>query len=221
MRLLRANAAATFTQVLRGLALLAVGFVAAVPASAQTLTNVVQIEEHWELQVAQPEEDLSAPQTTMVMSPISDLSGEHFLFVLNHVNAPGFESGGMQAQYWDGDNLVSEAIASETATLANAGETIRWVQRMTVDNGTLTFEVVNGESGTWGQFGGADLSFSVPTSLNKLNSYLPGVSIAESQVSYAENRVTSLVLTKLRWVKSNGQTFEYNAPIPVDVSLDE
>ena len=221
MRLLRANAAATTTRSLQGLALLAVSFVATVPASAQTLSNVVQIEEHWELQVAQPEEDLSAPQTTMVMSPIGDLSDAHFLFILNHVNAPGFESGGMQAQYWDGDNLVSEAVASETATLATSGETIRWVQRMTVNDGTLTFEVINGESGTWGQFGGAELSFSVPTSLNKLNGYSTGVSIGESQVSYAENRVTSLVLTKLRWTKANGQTFEYNAPIPVDVSLDE
>ena len=79
---------------------------------------------------------------------------------------------------------------------------------MTVDNGALTFEVINGESDTWGQFGGGDLTFSVPTSLNKLNGYQPAVSIGESQVSYAENRVTSLVLTKLRWVKAKGQTFE-------------
>ena len=149
------------------------------------------------------------------------MSGIHFLFILNHVNAPGFEAGGMQAQYWDGDNLVQEAIAGENGALESNGETIRWVQRMTIEDGTLTFEVINGESETWGSFGGGDLSFSVPTSLNKLNGYLPGVSIGESQVSYAENRVTSLVLTKLRWVKANGQAFEQNAPIPVDTSLDE
>jgi hypothetical protein len=221
MRLVPANAVKASVLVLPGFILCA-GWLIAVPSAlAQSFSNVVQIEEYWELQIAQPEEDLSAPQATMVMSPVADLSDVHFLFVLNHVNAPGFESGGMQAQYWDGDNLVSEAVASETGTLANTGETIRWVQRMTVDDGMLTFEVINGESGTWGQFGGADLSFSVPTSLNKLNGYTTGVSIGESQVSYAENRVTSLVLTKLRWTKANGQTFEYNAPIPVDVSLDE
>jgi hypothetical protein len=140
---------------------------------------------------------------------------------LNHVNAPGFEAGGLHAQYWDGDNLVQDAIANEFGALGNSGETIRWVQRMTIQDGTLTFEVLNGESSTWGTFGGAELSFSVPTSLSKLNNYLPGVSIGESQVSYAENRVTSLILTKLRWVKANGQEFEQNAPIPVDTSLDE
>ena len=92
---------------------------------------------------------------------------------------------------------------------------------MTLEDDVLTFEVINGESNTWGTFGGGDLTFSVPTSLNKLNGYKPALSIGESQVSYAENRVTSLVLTKLKWVKENGQTFEQNAPIPVDTSLDE
>jgi hypothetical protein len=137
------------------------------------------------------------------------------------VSAPGFESGGLQAQYWDGDYLVQDAIGSEVGTLGQTDEVITWVQRLKIVDGTLTFEVVNGQSDMWGQFGGEDLSFSVPTSLNKLNGYKPAVSIGESQVSYAENRVTSLVLKKLRWVKENGQVFEQNAPIPVDTSLDE
>jgi hypothetical protein len=220
MRLLRATAAKASAVIIPGLIVLAVA-IAAVTASAQTLSNVVLVEEHWELTIAQPEEDLSAPQTTMVMSPIGDLSDAHFLFILNHVNAPGFEAGGLQAQHWDGDNLVAESVANETGTLANTGETIRWVQRLSIEDGTLKFEVINGESGTWGQFGDGDLSFSIPTSLSKLNDYKPAISLGESQVSYAENRVTSLVLTKLKWVKSNGQTFEQNAPIPIDISLDE
>jgi hypothetical protein len=204
-----------------GLLLSAIGGVATTPASAQSFSNVVEIEEHWELKIAQPETDRSAPQVAMVMSPIADLSEVHFLFTLNHVSAPGFESGGLQAQYWDGDYLVQDAIGSEVGTLGQTDEVITWVQRLKIVDGTLTFEVVNGQSDTWGQFGGEDLSFSVPTSLNKLNGYKPAVSIGESQVSYAENRVTSLVLKKLRWVKENGQVFEQNAPIPVDTSLDE
>ena len=221
MRRLRADAAKASALVLPGLILFAVCVIAAPSASAQSFANVVQIEEYWELQIAHPESDISAPQTTMVMSPIAGLGDIHFLFVLNHVNAPGFEAGGMHAQYWDGDTLVQEAIAGENGALESSGETIRWVQRMTIEDGILTFEVIDGESDTWGTFGSGDLSFSVPTSLNKLNGYQPAVSIGESQVSYAENRVTSLVLTKLRWVKENGQSFEVNAPIPVDTSLDE
>jgi hypothetical protein len=47
------------------------------------------------------------------------------------------------------------------------------------------------------------------------------VSITESQVGYAENRVTSLVLKKLVWVLEDGTVHEQNAPIPVDTSLDD
>jgi len=42
--------------------------------------RVVSIEEHWELQLAQPDTDRSAPQTTMVMSPNGSVDGAHFLF---------------------------------------------------------------------------------------------------------------------------------------------
>jgi hypothetical protein len=201
--------------------LFAVGLLVATPAAADAFANVVEIEEYWELQVAGPETALSAPQITMVMSPTADLGDVHFLFVLNHVNAPGFEAGGLQAQLWDGDDLVQDAVAAEVGALSHTGEVVRWVQRLSLADGTLTFQVLDGESETWGEFGGDDLSFSIPTSLNRLNGYKPAVSIGESQVSYAENRVTSLVLTKLRWIKDNGQVYEQNAPIPVDTSLDE
>ena len=82
------------------------------------------------------------------------------------------------------------------------------------------FEWSDGESETWGTFGGDDLTLSSPTSLTSLNSYRPGVSLSESQVGYAENRVASLTLTKLVWVTEDGVVHEQNAPIPIDTSLD-
>lgn len=183
--------------------------------------NVVQVEEFWELRISQPDPDRSAPQTTMVMSPIDGLSGPHFLFTLNHVTAPGFEAGGLQVQHWDGGDQVQECVASEIGALAHSDEVITWTQRLTLNDGTLKFEVVDGESETWGSFGGSDLVLSTSTTLDRLNNYRPAVSLNESQVSYAENRVVSLVLTKLRWIKANGQVQEQNAPIPIDTSLDE
>jgi hypothetical protein len=54
-----------------------------------------------------------------------------------------------------------------------------------------------------------------------LNSYRPAVSLGESQVSYAENRVGSLVLTKLVWVTEDGTVHEQNAPIPIDTTVGE
>jgi len=181
---------------------------------------VVSVEEHWELRLSQPNAEVSAPQTTMVMSPKGDLDGVHFLFTLNHVTVPQYEAGGMQAQVWDGENFVEQATG-ESGTLAYDDEIVTWVQRVSLEDGALKFQVLQGESDTWDNFGGDPLTLSVATGLSNLNSYRPGVSIAESQVSYAENRVVSLILTKLVWIKENGDVHEMNAPIPVDTSLDQ
>jgi hypothetical protein len=183
---------------------------------------VVSVEEHWELQVGEPDTDRSAPQTTMVMSPTHDLGGTHFLFTLNHAPVPDYHLGGMQVQVWNGDDVAQEKAGSASGSLASAGETVSWTQRLTLHDGTLTFEVVDGQSATWPTFGAdGDLSVSVDTSLQNLNQYRPAVSLGESQVSYAENRVTSLVLTKLVWVTADGTVHEQNAPIPIDTTVGE
>jgi hypothetical protein len=156
----------------------------------------------------------------MVLSPAGDLGGVHFQFTLNHVTAPQYAPGGMQVQLWDGEQLVDESAAHEDGTFRFADEVIHWVQRVSLENETLTFEVLNGESETWGSFGGNDLSLSTPTTLTGLNEYRPGISLTESQVGYAENRVASLTLTKLVWVTEDGEVHELNAPIAVDTSLD-
>jgi hypothetical protein len=197
---------------------LAVFCFAAVPVWADS--DVVHVEEHWELRLSQPDPDRSAPQTTMVMSPLGDLAGVHFLFILNHVTVPGFEAGGMQVQHWDGTNLVQENVSTEIGALDHEEEVVRWKQRLTLVDGNLVFQVVDGESETWGDFGGSDLTVSVSTALTRLNAYRPSVSHNESQVSFAENRVVSLVLTKLVWIDDDGEVHVQNAPIPIDTSLE-
>src|SRR5262245_56629729 len=161
--------------------------------------RVVSVEEHWELHIGQPDSNSSAPQVTMVMSPTGDLASTYFLFTLNHSNVPDFTPGGMQVQFWDGTNLVEHHVANERNTLIHDEEVLTWVQRLSLEDGTLTFKIVDGSSETWGSFGGHDLTISTPSSLTGLNSYLPAVSLNESGVGYAENRVVSLVLKKLVW----------------------
>jgi hypothetical protein len=192
----------------------------AAPAFAES-NKVVLVEEHWELQVSEPDTERSAPQTTMVMSPTGNVDGAHFLFTLNHSTVPDYVPGGMQVQLWQGGELVEEQTASNSAALVHSNETIHWVQRISLQDGALTFQVRDGESETWGAFGGDELSLGVTTSLTALNSYRPSVSLSESQVGYAENRVISLTLTKLVWVTEDGEVHEMNAPIPIDTSLDE
>lgn len=203
-----------------GLAVLLAG--AGIVAGAPALANkVVSVEEHWELQLSQPDSERSAPQVTMVMSPKNDVGGKHFLFTLNHVTLPDYRPGGMQVQAWDGDSFSDEKVGNTSTALQNSNETVRWTQKLALGDGTLTFQVVNGESATWGAFGGDDLTITVPSSIGALNSYKPSVSLSESQVGYAENRVASLTLTKLVWVTEDGVVHEQNAPIPIDTSLDE
>src|SRR5262245_45830110 len=99
-------------------------------------SHVVAIEEHWELQLGQPDADTSAPQTTMVVSPDGNVDGMHFLFTLNHVSAPDYQPGGMQVQLWDGEHLVSSA-AAESGAFSHDSEVVRWVQRLSLEDHTL------------------------------------------------------------------------------------
>jgi hypothetical protein len=183
--------------------------------------RVVSVEEHWELRISEPDLDRSAPQTTMVMSPTPDLDGVHFLVTLNHATVPGYAAGGIQVQLWNGDDFVDSQTVQEGTTLDHAEEVVTWVQRMSLHDDNLKFQVRDGQSESWGAFGSGELSFNTSTSLTALNSYRPGVSLAESQVCYAENRVVSLTLMKLVWVTEDGVTHEQSAPIPIDTSLDE
>jgi len=210
------------TFIRMGLAVLlgGAGVVASAPARAES-SKVVSVEEHWELQLSHPDEANSAPQTTMVMSPTGDISETHFLFTLNHSTAPDYQPGGMQVQVWDGEALTSHKTGNVSAALQNSDEYVHWTQRISLHDGNLTFQVVDGQSETWPTFGGDDLSISVPSSLNTLHGYRPGVSLGESQVGFAENRVASLTLVKLVWVTEDGQVHEQNAPIPIDISLGD
>lgn len=189
------------------------------PAAAES-SKVISVEEHWALHISQPDNERSAPQITMLMSPVGNVDGTHFLFTINHSTVPQYAPGGLQVQQWEGDDLVQDRTVRDGEALNSSEEVVSWTQRLTVHDGRLIFQVLSGQSATWSTFGGDSLTLSRDTTLTALNSYRPAVSLTESQVGYAENRVVSLVLTKLVWVTEDGQVHEQNAPIPIDTSLD-
>ena len=192
---------------------------ATMSASAQS-PKIVQIDEHWEMVVGEPDTQLSSPQATMIMSPQGNLDGQYFLFTINHRSVPSYEPGGMQVQLWNG-NETADAESFSAGPLDQSSDVIEWVQRLKVENGTLSFEVVDGTSDSWGSFGGSgSLAFATPTSLEDLNGYRPAVSLGESQVGYAGNRVQRLLLKKLVWLTDDGETHELQAPIDIDADLD-
>jgi hypothetical protein len=209
----------TGSHVLSRGALCAIVVAIAAPAWAES-SRVILVEEHWELHLTQPDPGLSAPQTTMVMCPTDNLEDEYFLFTLNHSTVPNYQPGGMQVQLWNGEEVVETQLGAATGALSSGGEVVRWVQRMTLADGTLTFQIDGGSSNSWGVFGGEDLTISLATPLESLNKYRPAISLTDSGVSYAENRVETLVLKKLVWVTEDGTVHEHNAPIPIDTSLE-
>jgi hypothetical protein len=199
---------------------LVIGAIQSASAQSPESPKIVQIKEHWELAVGEPDAQLSSPQATMIMSPQDNLDGQYFLFTINHRSVPSYEPGGMQVQLWN-DNEAVDAESCSTGPLDQSSDVIEWVQRLKVENGTLSFEVVDGSSNSWGNFGGdGSLAFSTPTSLEDLNGYRPAISLGESQVGYAGNRVQRLLLKKLVWLTDDGESHELQAPIDIDADLD-
>jgi hypothetical protein len=183
--------------------------------------DIVAIEEHWELSVGEPDAGSSSPQVCMVMSPTGDLNSDFFMFTINHKNAPEFSPGGMQVQQWCGEDLIDVRIAPQVETLHHSDEVISWVQRTELHDGALTFEILSGESDSWGHFGGdGHLRLTINSYLTNLNGYRPATSINESGISYAGNRVRNLTLKKIRWFDAAGTAYELNAPIDIDADLD-
>jgi hypothetical protein len=143
------------------------------------------------------------------------------VYTLNQRTDPEYKPGGLQVQLWGGEDQLDSCTENHEETLNHGDEVVSWVQKMSLKDGYLTYRVKAGTSETWGTFGhyGA-LRLSYPTDQPNLNDYRPAISIEESGVSFAGNRVRSLVLKKLRWIDSEGQVYELNAPIDVDADLD-
>lgn len=195
--------------------------VASGPASVVQAADVIQIEEYWQLAVGGPDTARSAPQVTMTMSPNGNIEDTFFIATFNHRSFPDFSAGGVGIQRWRGEDCKAATALSHSQSLHHDSETVAWVQRLSLDDGILTFEVVNGSSQSWGTFGGnGDLKLQTETTLSRLNDYRPAISIHESGISYAGNRVSSLLLKKLRWKFTEGDWQELVAPIDIDTDID-
>ena len=167
--------------------------------------DIVQVEEEWELVVKDPDPDLTAPQVTCAISPTGDVDGLHATFELNHQSFPFFASGGMRLQVWSGEENVSSHKTQNDGVMTTAGETVRWTQSLRLHGGSLIFEIKDGTSTTWGEFGGEHgLRSTRISDLTSLNGYDPDVSVANSGTGYASNRVASLTLKRVRVTFDNG-----------------
>ena len=166
---------------------------------------IIRVEEDWELVVATPDANNDGPQLSTAMAPLSNLNSYYVTFELNHQSSPDFSRGGLHLQVWNDDRLVTVRTFPNLNVLSTAGETVQWTQRIDVQDGQLTFEIVNGHSHTWGDFGGqGNLKATVSSGVSSLDDYTPNISTANSGITFAANRVGSLVLKTVRAYRQDG-----------------
>lgn len=178
--------------------------------------NIVRVEEDWELRIGDPDWEVDAPQVACLMSPVGNVEWYHASFEINHQSQPEFVAGGLALQVWEGEVPYQDRSVTNFAIMSQTGETVTWTQSMRLLSGQLVFEVLNGTSQTWGNFGAPNgLRTVVPTSLANLNGYDPAVSISDSGAIYGGNRVDSLVLKRIRIHTADGHVYE----VPVEAQV--
>jgi hypothetical protein len=65
--------------------------------------------------------------------------------------------------------------------------------------GAIYYHVLNGQSTTWGSFGGSTLKVSLGQSVNSLGGYSPATSVKNSGASWESNLVIQLTLVQVRY----------------------
>jgi hypothetical protein len=187
--------------------------------SAEEPAHVIRIEEDWELKVRDPDPDNSGPQMINVVSPNGSITGDHFVFELNHQTCHQYYPGGMQLQNWIGEKCVGHQMSSPTGSLHHADELISYtiVMDLHLEHQHLKVSVTNGKSTTWGDFGGINvIKVYQGTTATDLDAYDWSTSLKYSRVGYGRNRVTSFVLKEIRFYSEDGTLLGTEYPANVD-----
>lgn len=190
------------------LGLLSIATLVAASAAADDPADsrIVRVEEDWELVVATPDPSNDAPQVSVVFAPTADVDWAYAEFDINHHSHPDFIAGGLQLQVWSGGRPIVVNNDPDGGVISQPSERICWTQGMKLEDGVLTFAITGGTSTTWGAFGGdGKLSIRCAAPLADLGGYDTAVSLRNSGVGFAANRVQSLKITAVRRYTAAGQ----------------
>ena len=116
--------------------------------------TVVRIEEDFIIDIAVTDSHNTAPEIVTVFGTSDPTVGLHAVFEMNHSTYPTFVDGGMQIQGWHGGYFLRARRHPNFAALATTVERITYTCRTRLNYGRLEMEVINGQSVTWGAFGG-------------------------------------------------------------------
>ncbi|MGD9853386.1 MAG: hypothetical protein AB7U20_00385 [Planctomycetaceae bacterium] len=167
--------------------------------------NIIRVEEDWELAIATPDPEANAPQVVCVFGPEDPDHNTHAVFELNHGTMPDFAAGGMQLQCWWQNYLLSYRNHPNFSQFEAAIDTVTFTTVTELAGGKLNLEIINGNSITWGAFGGEGyLKISLNTWRQNLNHYDANKSVEHTRVSFGANRVNRLVRREVRYYSANG-----------------
>jgi hypothetical protein len=172
-------------------------------STAQAAGPVVRVEEDWTLVLNEPDDNVDSPQFHTVMSPFTHLDSYYAQVVWNYREIPDFVAGGLQLQSWNGETQIRTRSVGDSQ-LSTSAETITWTQSLETNGIVLLFQILNGESATWGVFG-KDMNIDAEAYLPDLENYSPKVSVANSCITYGSNRVNVLMITEIRRYSADGE----------------
>ncbi|MCA9092659.1 MAG: hypothetical protein KDA68_04180 [Planctomycetaceae bacterium] len=187
-------------------------FLISIPGSVLTdepSTDVIRVEEDWELHIGLPDPDTNGPQIQNTFSVREDLNGDYAVWEINHASQPSYRRGGMQLQLWRYDSIDHYRDFEAGTMLSLEDETIHYTLSAEIKDGRLRFAVANGTSDSWGTFGTSGdgescNSVSHETNLTNLNTYRTETSLANSGINYASHRVKRFSIREVRYYSSSG-----------------
>lgn len=168
---------------------------------------VIRVEESWCFRITEPDSITGLPSFSNLISPDGTDNWEYAIFELNRESEPDYVKGGMQIQSWLSDSLNGTKNAPISGALSHQGESVEYTIAMYLTAGWLHFEIIDGKSETWGDFGGKGyLKISVPTTRTNLNSYSTAHSIANYEVLTGAHCVEKVELQNVRLYRADGSS---------------
>ena len=104
------------------------------------------------------------------MSPFEHTDAAYGQISWNYRELPDFESGGVQLQAWGADYEFGYKSYRASPLSLNA-ETITWTQALETNGQWLRITILNGQSSSWGAFGGEDAHIDIPYAVRCLSGY--------------------------------------------------
>jgi hypothetical protein len=168
---------------------------------------IMRVEEDWVIDVGLADGVNTAPEIVTVFGPSNPNYGTHAVFEMNHATYPDFDRGGMQIQAWHANWLLGSKRHTDVSELLTVVERIKYTctTRLKADDDWVRLEVKNGESVTYGNFGGdGSLKLYVWTEKDSLNDYDAESSLIHSRVTFGANRVNQFFRDEIRYYTADG-----------------